>query len=166
MKKSLRKTINHLSQYIGVRIIRTQLSIYKDGRKDYSYTQGSIILTGFTKDGRIKYRHIERHDLRLFGKEEYTLPVEMTDRNWISYRKALKAKNHSLNQWRGKQIKRTAPTKFGDKTFMDADMYSDFPILIAASKHHVLVEVTNIFQGKIRYLLGCKYVDGNWELAE
>lgn len=162
MKKSLKKVVTYLRQYVGMRVIRTQPAIYKNGFEDYSYMRESIIITGFTKDGRIKYRHIGDFDLLVFGEKERIMPIEMTDRNWISYRKALKAKNNPLNQWREKQIKRTSPTSYGSISYMNGK----FPILIAASKHHILLETTDYRSRKCIVILGCQYLDGNWELAE
>lgn len=101
MKKSIKKTINYLKQYIGCTIIRSKPSI--TGKKDYTNTP--IILLGFTSDGKIRYKrgnpnmflgvnsdgkaitYTNRIMSYISGDKEYILPLEFTDRYWISYRK-------------------------------------------------------------------------------
>ena len=159
MKRSTRKVINHLRQYVGHEVIRT-----KPVRGDWSYTHGSaLLLAGFTPDGCIKYRHTGR-EARSFGDEEFVLPIWFTDRNWITYKKALRAKGNKLNKWKGKKIRRIRPTAtFGDCSFTSGEA----PTVISASKHHLMIMYNDIgLKGK-KSLLGADYAfPEDWELAE
>lgn len=123
--------------------------------RDCSYIDKPIILTGFTKDGRIKYR-------KLNETIESIMSIKFTDRNWISFNKALKHKNNlPLSQWKGKKIVRTAPTIVGCRSFMDYTL-----TLKSVSKHHISGEYDN-FEGKKELItLGYDYMDNNWKLAE
>lgn len=156
MKKSTKKVINYLRQYVGHEIIRTT-----PAGIDWSYTDSPILLLGFTSDGRIRYRHT-REDAYLFGDNEFILPFFFTDRNWITYKKALKAKGNPLNKWRGKKIRRIRPTSTcNDRSFM-SDVVD--PTLISASRHHMLI---TFGQEGYPCLLRSDFMNLNdWELAE
>jgi hypothetical protein len=157
MKKSTRKVINHVQQYVGHEVIRT-----KQTRGDWSYTDNPILLLGFTSDGRIRYRHTES-DAKIFGNDEFVLPAHYTDRNWITYKKALKAKGNQLNKWKGKKIRRIRPTPTcGDQSYMH-----DTPILVSASKYHMVVMENSVgLEGK-KVVLNSSFMNSDdWELAE
>ena len=158
MKKSTRKVINHLRQYVGHEVLRT-----KPAGRDWSYTDDSpLLLVGFTSDGCIRYRHTG-FEARIFGDGEFVLPFCFTDRNWITYKKALKAKGNELNKWRGKKIRRIRSTSFGDHSFMSGEA----PTLISASKHHMVIMYNAIgLKGK-KCVLSSDYMNPeDWELAE
>lgn len=132
MKKSTRKTINSLSRYIGHMVIRTH-----PVNGDWSFTaKEPILLTGFTSDGRIKYVRTGI-DKIIHGSKEYILPIYFTDRNWITYKKALKPKNNTLNKWIGKKIIMTHPEPIsGDRSFINKEK----PVtLISASRYHITI---------------------------
>lgn len=163
MKKSTRKTINYLSQYIGLKILRT-----KPVNCDGSYTHDDpILLVGFTSDGCIRYRHTG-FDARLLGDKEYVLPLHFTDRNWITYKKALRAKNNPLNQWQGKKVKRTIPVKRnGDCSYMCSYSFEKAPTLVSASRHHLVIEHNDIGLEGRQSILGPDFANpSEWELAE
>lgn len=154
MKKSTRKVISsHLKQYVGHEIIRT-----KPARGDWSYTDDDpLLLVGFTSDGCMRCRKTG-FDALIFGEEEFTLPFCFTDRNWITYKKALRAKGNELNKWRGKKIRRIRPTTLGDRSYMSGAA----PILISASKYHMV-----IMDNMEKYVLRSDYMKPeDWELAE
>ncbi len=159
MKKALRKTINYLNQYIGHEILRT-----KPTHGDWSYTSGDdpLLLLGFTSNGCIRYQHTG-FDARILGDEEYILPLHFTDRNWITYKKALRAKNNKLNKWKGKKIRRICPTPtVGSRSFMREPV-----TLISASKHHMLVMYHDYGLDGQTTLLGADYMNPeDWILAE
>ena len=159
MKKSTRKVINHLRQYVGHEVLRT-----KTARGDWSYTNGSpLLLVGFTSDGYIRYRHTG-FEAQILGDKEFTLPVQFTDRNWITYKKALKAKGNELNKWRGKKIRRIRPTStIGDHSFMSGEA----PTLISASKHHMVIMYNDICLKGKKHVLRSDYMNPeDWKLAE
>ena len=160
MKNSTRKVINHLRQYVGHEVLRT-----KPACGDWSYTDDSpILLVGFTSDGCIRYRHTG-WEAQLFGDNEFILPFHFTDRNWITYKKALKAKGNELNEWRGKKIRRICPTSTtGDRSFMSGEA----PTLISASKHHMVIMRNNTYQKEEKsVVLRSDYMNPkDWELAE
>ena len=152
MKKSTRKVINHLRQYVGHKVIRTRPAC-----GDWSYMGDSpLVLVGFTPDGRIKC-------CQILGKQERILPIYFTDRNWITYKKALRAKGNKLNKWKGKRIRRIRPTViFGDRSYM-----SEAPTLISASKHHLVIICNDIdFKGEKRVLSADYANPEDWELVE
>ncbi len=156
MKKSTRKVINHLRQYVGHEILRT-----KPTNGDWSFTDDSpLLLVGFTSDGCIRYRYTGS-EARFFGYDEFVLPFYFTDRNWITYKKAFKAKGNVLNKWRGKKIRRIRPTSTcGDRSFMSGDA----PTLISASKYHMVIECG--LKGT-KCVLRSDYMNPeDWELAE
>lgn len=159
MKKSTRKVINRLRQYIGHEVVRT-----KPARGDWTYTGGSpLLLVGFTSDGCIRYRYTGI-EAKVYGDQEWILPFHFTDCNWITYKKALKAKGDKLNRWRGKKIRRIRPTPtIGDCSFMSGEA----PTLISASKHHMVIMRNDIgLKGK-KFVLRSEYVNPeDWELAE
>lgn len=130
--KTMKKTINRLSNYIGKEIIRTQPT-YK---KDWSYTEEPILLLGFTTDGRIRYKHEEK--TCFFGDREKVLPASFTDMNWITYKKALRSGGNNLNKWKGKKIIRINPINKGIISFMKEPV-----ILISASRYHMVVLYNN-----------------------
>lgn len=158
MKKSTKKTIKYLQRYIGHEIIRT-----KPARGDWSYTDDApLLLVGFTSDGRIKYRYTGM-DSRILGDKERVLPPHFTDRNWITYKKALRAENNKLNQWRGKKIRRICPTYRHDSSFMSGNA----PTLISASGHHMVIILNNFGLEGVKSFLGPEFVKfEDWELAE
>ena len=132
MKKSIKKIINYLSQYIGKEIIRTQPTAWPV--RDWSYTDAPSILVGFTSEGCIQIRHTG-WEAEIFGDKIYTLPISFTDRNWITYKKALQAKHNVLNQWKGHKIRRIRPA--GDHSYMDS---LNPPILVSASRYHMVIQ--------------------------
>lgn len=169
MKKSTKKTINYLKRYIGHEIIRTKPT----SMGDWSYTLHPIFLLGFTNEGRMICNSE--------GKE-IILSFDYINRNWISYKKALRAKNNKLNIWRGKRIKRIHPVyhnvkrksardrsfrEIVDKSFMCIFEHQKPPILVSASKHHIVLKLQNVgLEGEIvvvdeRY---AKFED--WTLVE
>ncbi len=115
-----------------------------------------LVLVGFTPDGRIKC-------CQILGKQERILPIYFTDRNWITYKKALRAKGNKLNKWKGKRIRRIRPTViFGDRSYM-----SEAPTLISASKHHLVIICNDIdFKGEKRVLSADYANPEDWELVE
>lgn len=159
MKKSTRKIINHLRQYVGHEVLRI-----KPTCGDWSYTDDiPILLIGFTSDGCIRYLHTGI-EAQIFGYDEFVLPFHFTDRNWITYKKALKAKGNELNKWRGKKIRRIRPTSTcGDRSFMS----SNVPTLISASKHHMVITYSGMWPEGTKYVLRSDYMNlEDWELAE
>lgn len=152
-KKSTRKVVNHLRQYVGHEIVRTKPVCW-----DWSYTNNPLLLVGFTSDGCIRCRHTGIA-AGTFGNEEFVLPLHFTDCNWITYKKALKAKGNVLNKWRGKKIRRIRPTSTcNDHSFMSGDA----PALISASKHHMVIMCNDI-----KCFLNSSYMNPeDWELAE
>lgn len=157
MKKSTKKIVRHLRRYIGQDIIR----ISGTSKGDFSYTSGEpVTLIGFTLSGRMRIKY---HNICLKGMIT-TLPVSFTDYMWIPYSTALKAHNNSLNQWQGKKVRRTKPTKrIGDRSYM-CDLSFETPVtLISASKHHVVIE----YNDSTLNVLGPDFaVPSEWELAE
>ena len=166
MKKSTKKIINTLSKYIGLEIIRTKPTSAIGYVKDWSYTSDPIVLIGFTADGCIRYRHTGM-EARFFGNEEYTLPFSFTDRNWITYKKALRAKNNELNKWRGKKIKRIRPTATcGDRSYMCEYGFEEPPTLISASKYHMVIMNNDIGLKGDKSILRSDYMNPeDWVLA-
>ncbi len=159
MKKSTRKVINHLRRYVGHEVLRT-----KPACGDWSYTDDSpLLLVGFTSDGCIRYRHTG-FEAQIFGNKEFVLPFCFTDRNWITYKKALRAKGNELNKWRGKKIRRIRPTStIGDSSFMSGKA----PTLISASKHHIVIMRNDIGLEGTKSVLRLDFVNPeDWELAE
>lgn len=153
MKKSLKKTIAHLRKFVGHEIIRTKPTT---DIGDWSYTDEPVIFVGFTQDGCIKYIDPCLSDkVRIF-------PLNFTDRNWITLKKALKPKRNPLNKWRGKYVVRTSPTCRGDRSFLRSGIPGDKQILISASKHHIIL--ADKFLAKI--ICNSTFSNPNdWELA-
>lgn len=163
MKKSTKKVINSLSKYIGHEIIRT-----KPAHGDWSYTsRDALLLVGFTSDGCIRYRHTGI-EANLLGNEEYVLPFYFTDRNWITYKKALKAKSNELNKWRGKKIKRIRPTAtIGDRSYMCEFGFEEPVTLVSASKYHMVIMHNDfLLKGKTSVLRSDFINPEDWVLAE
>lgn len=158
MKKSTKKTINYLKRFIGHEIIRT-----KPAGKDWSYTgDDPILLVGFTSDGLIRYQYTG-FDLENLGSKERVLPIHFTDSNWITYKKALRAENNKLNQWKGKKIRRICITCRG----IDDYISGEAPTLISASKHHMVIMHNDFKRKGKKRVLGPDFVKfENWELAE
>lgn len=167
MKKSTRKIINHLIQYIGLEVVRTKPKQGLIWSGDWSYTDEPIIILGFTSDGCIRYRHPER-EARIFGNKEGTLPFSFTDRNWVTYKKALRAKHNVLNKWRGKRIKRVRPTATcNDHSYMCRFPFQQPPTLISASKYHMVIEHNDIGLKGHKSVLRADYIKPeDWVLAE
>lgn len=159
MKKSTKKVINYLRRYIGCEIIRTkETAVFGDGGR---YMMIPIVLKGFTSDGRILYCHTGL-DKERYGTDVDTMPLEFTDRNWITYKKALRAKGNALNKWRGKTIRRIRPTISGDRNFMRGLP----PTLVSASKHHAVVMFGEIGSHDKRCVLDYEFTKlEDWELA-
>lgn len=135
--KTMKKTINRLSNYIGKEIIRIQPTYEKDwDYEDWSYTEEPILLLGFTTDGRIRYKHTK--EIWLYGDREKVLPASFTDMNWITYKKALRSGGNNLNKWKGKKIIRINPTVKGSMSFMKEPV-----VLISASRYHMVVLYDN-----------------------
>ena len=157
MKKSTRKVINHLRQYVGHEVLRT-----KPACGDWSYTDDSpLLLVGFTSDGCIRYRHTGMK-ARILGDEEFVLPFHFTDRNWVTYKKALKAKSNELNKWRGKKIRRIRPTSTTGAFMSGID-----PTLVSASKHHMVIMYNVYWLKGTKIVLSSDYMNpADWELAE
>lgn len=153
MKKSVKKIVNRLNQFIGHEIVRTKPTC----TGDWSCTnEAPIILIGFTFDGCIIYKHTG-WDARLLGTQNFYLPITFTDRNWITYAKALRPKSNPLNIWRGKKIRRIRPTEFGGTSFMN-----EAPILISATNKHILVRSDDGYE----FFLDSRYAKKeDWELA-
>ncbi len=159
MKKSIRRTIDSLRKYIGYEVIRTH-----PVNDDWSYTSDEpILLTGFTPDGRIKYVHTGT-DKFIFGSKEYILPISFTDRNWITYKKALNPRNNTLNKWIGKEIIMTHPEPMtGDCSFT----HKESPVtLISASRYHITIMYNDgLLKGK-KSTLDSKFNNpSDWKLA-
>ncbi len=131
MKESMEKVVNRLKPLVGHKIIRIKPTKYGD----YSYTETPVTLLGFTDKAELIVRQ------ELFGIEPFedVMPISFTDSFWISYRKAKRAKNNSLNQWKGRYVKRIVPvmTPYFDESFMGS---SSRCRLIAASKHHIVLQ--------------------------
>lgn len=159
MKKSTRKIISRLNQYVGREMLRTKPTI----NGDWSYTTTPILLLGFTSDGKIRYRHLGI-DAEIFGNDEYVLPLSFTDRNWITRKKAIKPKHNELNKWRGQRIKRICPTStYGDRSFMG--LYP--PTLLSASKSHMLIMLNYPLLEGQECILRSDYMNPNeWVLAD
>ncbi|MCR5186978.1 MAG: hypothetical protein K6D97_07700 [Clostridia bacterium] len=159
MKKSKKKVINYLKQYIGHEMLRT-----KPARGDWSYTDHNpLIFVGFTSEGCIIYRHTG-HEAYTFENREYILPEFFTDRNWITYRKALRAKGNILNKWKCKRIKSICPVgSCKDKSFMGTEP----PTLISASKHHMFILFNDASLKGKKSVLRSDYMNPEyWVLAE
>lgn len=137
MKKSIKKTVRYLSRFIGRWLIRTKPTYYpyKDPEgsiEDFSYTDEFQILIGFTPDGRMIIRSSR-------GGSEHTLPIKFTDRNWIPMGRALRARHNTLNEYRGRMIKRINPAFYPDTNYVNRS-FMDKPVrLISASPYHVIV---------------------------
>ena len=134
---------------------------------DWSNTSNPIIILGFTEDGCIKYRY-SGFDKIVFGNKVYTLPISFTDRNWITYKKACRAKKNELNKWRGKKIKRIRPTTTcGDRSYMCELSFEEAPMLVSASKYHMVIQHNNVgLKGK-KSILRADYIKPeDWVLAE
>ncbi len=152
MKRSIKKTVQYLRRFIGKEIIRTKparfhfkdpkglvkkmdlflacLDGFRSTTEDFCYTDEFQILIGFTPDGRMIIRSSR-------GGSEHTLPIEFTDRNWIPMGRALRARHNTLNEYRGRMIKRIKPifyTNYVNRSFMDEPVQ-----LISASPYHVIV---------------------------
>lgn len=158
MKKSIRKTVRYLRRYIGHEIIRT-----KPANEENFFTSGApILLVGFTKDGCIRYRYTGIAT-EIFGNKEFTLDNCYTDRNWITYKKAVRPKHNVLNNWRGKKIKRIRPTIYNDVNFM----LGEPPTLISASKYHMQIQYNDTGRKGKKFVLGSIYIKPkDWVLAE
>lgn len=166
MKKSTRKIINHLKQYIGLEVVRTKPTQGIIWAGDWSYTSEPIIILGFTSDGCIRYCHAESSGL--FDNKEDILPFSFTDRNWITYKKAMRAKHNVLNKWRGKKIKRIRPTATcGDRSYMCQHVFDSAPTLVSASKYHMVIMYNGFLQKGHKHLLRADYIKPeDWVLAE
>lgn len=166
MKKSTRKVVNYLKQYIGLEIIRTKPTSGRTWTVDWSHSDEPIILLGFTSDGCIRYRH-SGFNKTVFGNKEYILPFDFTDRNWVTYKKALRAKHNVLNKWRGKEIKRLRPTATcGDRYYMCEYSFEKAPTLVSASKYHMVIEHHDIGLEGSKTILRADYIKPeDWALA-
>ncbi len=155
MKKSTKKVISRLKPLIGKEIIR----IKPTNSGDFSYTDSPLVLLGFTVKGELIIRNEKRRDTKFYEK---TLPIQFTDAFWISYKRSRRAKNNSLNKWRGQYVRRIVPIEdpFKDISFMNpADHYR----LISVSKHHVFLERSD---GSMA-IQNCLYANpAEWELNE
>lgn len=158
MKRSAKKVINYLRQFVGHEMLRT-----KPACGDWSFTDDSpLLLVGFTSDGCIRYRYTGS-DAKIMGYQEHVLPIHFTDRNWVTYKRALKAKGNKLNEWKGKKIRRIRPNTFGDKSFME----DEAPTLISASKHHMVIMHNDSYLKGRKTVLRSDYMNPkDWELAE
>lgn len=155
MKKSLKKTINHLENFVGHEMICTKPTT-NNNRVIWSYTNEPVVFVGLTQDGCIKYINSKLDD------KVRILPLTFTDRNWITFKKASKPKGNPLNKWRGKKVVRNCPTCYGDYSFLRSDIPGNEQILISASKYHMILE--DKFLGKIT--CDSRYNNPNdWELA-
>ena len=153
MKKSKKKIINSLKKYVGLEILRVRPTTETN---DWSYTDSLIILLGFTYDGCIicKEKHLES---KKFNTKPIVLPIEFTDRSWITYKKALRPKNNELNKWRGKKIKRINPTPFDERPFMH-----EYPVLVSASKYHMVIKI----DGEIKVLKPAYANPEDWQVVQ
>ena len=128
MGKSKEEVIEKLSKYVGKRIIRTRKTEFGDR----SYTNESIVLLGFTDNGRI----IAETSI----SKKYILSPDFTDNNWMLYEKIFEPNAaNPINKWRWKKVKRIAPTQNGDCFGMCTRNSEKAPTLVAASKHHVVI---------------------------
>lgn len=164
MKKSLKKTIAYLRQFVGYEMIRTKPTT---PIVDWSYTDEPVIFVGLTQNGCIKYidpkldECMKCIDPRSDGTVRI-LPLNFTDRNWITLKKASKPKGNPLNKWRGKRVVRKCPTCCGDYSFLRSDIPDNEQKLISASKYHIILEDKIV--GKI--ICDSRYNNLNdWELA-
>lgn len=164
MKKSLKKTIAYLRQFVGYEIIRTKPTTEVG---DWSYTDEPVIFVGLTQNGCIKYIDpkqdgcIKYIDPKI-DDEVRIFPLTFTDRNWITLKKASKPKGNPLNKWRGKRVVRKCPTCCGDYSFLRSDIPDNEQKLISASKYHIILEDKIV--GKI--ICDSRYNNPNdWELA-
>ncbi len=159
MKKSTKKIINHLKPFIGHEIIRT-IPVSNDA----NFTSYPVLLVGFTSNGCIRCRGTVHPSSILSENTEYVLPLLFTDRNWITYKKALRSKNNRLNEWKGKKIRRIHPTSFcEDYSYMD----SKGVLLISASKHHLLIKNKSHFCNETTRVLNFDFANPeDWILAE
>lgn len=162
MKKSTKKIVNYLKRYIGHEIIRTSPT-----RGDWSLTDRPVLLLGFTPDGCIICQHVG-FDQKLFGNKNRILPIHFTDRNWITYKKALRAANNPLNKWKGKKIKRICPTSpVYDCSYMCVSDFDGAPTLVSASKHHMVIIFNNIGISGMQTVLPPYFVRAEeWVLTE
>lgn len=164
MKKSTRKIISRLKQYVGHEMLRTKPTINGDS----SYTDTPILLLGFTSDGKIRYQHLGIN-AKIFDNDEHFLPLSFTDWNWITRKKAIKPKHNELNKWRGQRIKRICPTsRTGDHSYMTCrSPFEKFPTLLSASKSHMLIMLNDSLLGNNERILRRDFVNPNeWVLAD
>lgn len=160
MEKSTKQVVDYLKRYIGCKMIRTKRT---EKNWDGSYTDHAIIFEGFTSGGLIKFRYTG-FEAKVFGTKVRTLPLDFTDRNWITYEKALRAGGSELNKWKGKRVRRIRPTEIiGDRSYMDGEP----PTLVFASKHHVMIMSNEPWCKGKTMLLRCDFAKPeDWELAE
>lgn len=154
MKKTTKKFVKRLERYIGKEIIRIRQTYFSG---DFSFTdEDPVILLGFTPKGEMIVKYTR---FMATVRETDILPLEFTDDLWISYKKAITAKNNCLNKWQGKKIRRLCPTKrTGDRSFMKGKA----PTLISASRHHVVIK-----SDLEKYVLNSDFANPNeWVLAE
>lgn len=134
MQHSTSNVITWLKNYVGREMIRSGPTTANIFPQDWSYTDAPVIIMGFTQQGEIICKH---PGINALAK---VLPLSFTDRNWIPYNNVFDVTHTSFNQWRGKKIKRIRPTStFGDRKYMSD---SDAPILISASKYHMVVDTS------------------------
>lgn len=127
----------NLKSYIGKKMIRFQPAHLNQNGKDYAHMNGApLLFSGFTEDGKIKYRFTGM-ECRLFGDQENILPFHFNDDGWLTFEEATTPdENNPLNKWIGQTIMRISTTSETDRYYVCNDDY----ILGAASKYHLYVK--------------------------
>lgn len=179
------KAREYLEQFIGQEIIRTapiyfksisipQLDYCRDCidyyydpethlREEWGYTEEPIKLLGFSQDNRIICKYTDNSHFP--SRDEKILRIEYTDCNWILYTDAFNPKNNQLNKWKGKKIKRIRPAG-NSMDFMCNSPTSKPPILISASKYHVILMLEDPGLEGTTIILDARYANPkDWTLA-
>lgn len=163
-KKEDKRVINELAKYIGKTIVR----VGPTKNNDWSYTDGDPIkVLGIDKNGKLHYQYTGK-DARIYGNDEFVLPRDFVDNNWILFQDAINPQeNNPLNKWIGKKIKRIRPTEYGDKSYMCKWSF-EYPVtLISASRFHVFIEYNDpSFKGEKILLDPRMAKPEDWVLAE
>ena len=154
MKKSTKKRVSNLSQYIGQIVIRNKPTV----NGDWSYVDRPIQLVGFTNTGCIVYKSVYTD----FGADVGTLPVSFTDNYWVLYKRIFKSKKNPLNKWQGRFVKRCRPTRFGDCSYMWESYKGYYPRLVSATANHIILNI-----GGENTVVGSDFADpDDWRLVE
>lgn len=160
MDRANLQNIETLERYIGKDIIRT---VPASHAVNISLDDSPVTLIDINKNGRMIVAYSKNSEkAAIYGTSRECLPIELSDGNWTLYENALKAEENPLNKWIGKKIRRTAPTKVLENTLF---MKGEIPVLLSASKNHMLVKFKNLMNFEETRLLGPDFVDGEWELV-